>query len=211
MKIGGLYMSDVESRDKLIECAKKEFIEKGFAKASLRNITSNAGMTTGAVYFFFKDKNGLFGAVVDDTLKGFMNIIQAHFSEEIEEDLSNYVHIKGDHDRLAQQIVGYLYDNYDVMMMLFDKAHGSEYENVLDTIIDMLERSYSGLAEKYAAVNPGKKVNKYMLHYLTHVQVDAFEHLLNHESDKEKALEIIKPVMDMLITTWMGYVLEDDE
>ena len=49
-----------------------------------------------------------------------------------------------------------------------------------------------------------------MLHYLTHIQVDAFEHLLNHESDKERALEIIKPVMDMLITTWIGYVLEDD-
>ena len=66
------------------------------------------------------------------------------------------------------------------------------------------------LAEKYAAVSEGKRVNKYMLHYLTHIQVDAFEHLLNHESDKERALEIIKPVMDMLITTWMDYVLEDD-
>ncbi len=203
-------MSDNESREKLIECARKEFSEKGYEKASLRKITSDAGMTTGAVYFFFKDKNGLFGAVVDDALKGFMQIINKHFAEEIQEDLSNYVHVSGDHDDLAQQIVTYLYDNYDVMMLLFDKAHGSEYENVLDSIIDVLESSYSALAEKYAAVSEGKRVNKYMLHYLTHIQVDAFEHLLNHESDKERALEIIKPVMDMLITTWIGYVLEDD-
>ncbi len=203
-------MSDNESREKLIECARKEFSEKGYEKASLRKITSDAGMTTGAVYFFFKDKNGLFGAVVDDALKGFMQILNKHFAEEIQEDLSNYVHVSGDHDDLAQQIVTYLYDNYDVMMLLFDKAHGSEYENVLDRIIDVLESSYSALAEKYAAVSHGKRVNKYMLHYLTHIQVDAFEHLLNHESDKERALEIIKPVMDMLITTWIGYVLEDD-
>lgn len=203
-------MSDNESREKLIICAKKEFSENGFTKASLRKIASEAGLTTGAVYFFFKDKNGLFGAVVDDTLKGFLQIIRTHFEEEIGEDLSNYVHMKGDHDMLAQQIVSYLYDNYDVMMLLFDKAHGSEYENVIDTIIEMLETSYSVLAEKYASVFPGKRVNKYMLHYLTHIQVDAFEHLMNHETDKQKALEIIKPVMDMLITTWMGYVLEDD-
>ena len=203
-------MSDNESRDKLIECAKKEFSEKGYEKASLRKITSDAGMTTGAVYFFFGDKNGLFGAVVDDTLKGFMEIIRRHFEEEITEDLAQYVHVRGDHDYLAQSIVSYLYDNYDVMMLLFDKAHGSEYENVLETIIDMLEGSYSLLADKYCAVCPGKRVNKYMLHYLTHIQVDAFEHLLNHETDKQRALEIICPVMDMLITTWMNYVLEDD-
>ncbi len=151
-------MSDNESREKLIECARKEFSEKGYEKASLRKITSDAGMTTGAVYFFFKDKNGLFGAVVDDALKGFMQILNKHFAEEIQEDLSNYVHVSGDHDDLAQQIVTYLYDNYDVMMLLFDKAHGSEYENVLDSIIDVLESSYSALAEKYAAVRKGKRV-----------------------------------------------------
>ncbi|MBR4224544.1 MAG: TetR/AcrR family transcriptional regulator, partial [Oscillospiraceae bacterium] len=159
-------MSDNESRDKLIACAKQEFTEKGFAKASLRKIASDAGLTTGAVYFFFKDKNGLFGAVVDETLKGFMTIIREHFAEETTEDLKSYVHVKGDHDDLAKRIVGYLYDNYDVMMLLFDKAHGSEYENAVDTVIDMLETSYAVLAEKYAAVFPGKRVNKYMLHYL---------------------------------------------
>ena len=203
-------MSDNESRDKLIACARREFSEKGFAKASLRKITSEAGLTTGAVYFFFKDKNGLFGAVVDEALKGFMEIIHRHFTMEIQEDLTKYVHVKGDHDELAQTIVSYLYDNYDVMMLLFDKAHGSEYENVIDRIIDELEKAYAMLAEKYAAVCPGKRVNRYMLHYMTHIQVDAFEHLLNHEPDKEKALRIINPVMDMLITTWMEYVLEDD-
>ena len=50
---------DNKSRERLIECAKKEFLEKGFAKASLRNICAQAGLTTGAVYFLFKDKNGL--------------------------------------------------------------------------------------------------------------------------------------------------------
>ena len=203
-------MSDNESRDKLIECARKEFSEKGYEKASLRKITSDAGMTTGAVYFFFKDKNGLFGAVVNEALEGFMEIMHEHFAEEEDEDPTSYVHVRGDHDEFAQKIVGFLYDHYDVMMMLFDKAQGSEYEHVLDRIIEMLEAEYEKLAQRYAAVMPGKRVNHYMLHYLTHMQVDAFDHLMNHESDRERALELIKPVMDMLITTWIGYVFEDD-
>ena len=45
-----------ETRKKLLECAKKEFLAKGYMKASLRNICKDAGVTTGALYFFFKDK-----------------------------------------------------------------------------------------------------------------------------------------------------------
>ena len=79
---------EYEAREKLIACAKKEFLEKGFAKASLRSISAAAGMTTGAVYFFCKDKNGLFGAVVEEPLKRLMTLISEHFSADMETDIS---------------------------------------------------------------------------------------------------------------------------
>ena len=44
-----------ETRKKLQESAMQEFLEKGFMKASLRSICKNAGVTTGALYFFFQD------------------------------------------------------------------------------------------------------------------------------------------------------------
>ena len=77
-----------DNREKLIACAKKEFLEKGFAKASLRKMTSEAGLTTGAVYFFFKDKDGLFGAVVEEPLNNIVSVLKKHFAEDAEEDLS---------------------------------------------------------------------------------------------------------------------------
>ena len=48
-----------ETKDKLLISAKQEFLEKGYQKASLRNICKNAGVTTGALYFFFQDKEDL--------------------------------------------------------------------------------------------------------------------------------------------------------
>lgn len=36
--------------DKLIECAKAEFLEKGFKDASLRTIAKNAGTSTNSIY-----------------------------------------------------------------------------------------------------------------------------------------------------------------
>ena len=40
-----------ETRQHLLECAKREFLEKGYMKASLRNICKEAGVTTGRCIF----------------------------------------------------------------------------------------------------------------------------------------------------------------
>ena len=54
-----------ETRSKLIETARKAFAEKGYAKASMDDITAEAGLTRGALYHHFGDKKGLLQAVVD--------------------------------------------------------------------------------------------------------------------------------------------------
>lgn len=41
-----------ETKERLIESARAEFSEKGYTKASLREIGADAGVTTGAFYFF---------------------------------------------------------------------------------------------------------------------------------------------------------------
>ena len=38
--------ADKETREKLIDSARKEFMEKGYNKASLRKICADAGVTT---------------------------------------------------------------------------------------------------------------------------------------------------------------------
>ncbi len=47
------------TKAKLIDAAKKEFLDKGYEKASLRKICADADVTTGAMYFFFKNKQRL--------------------------------------------------------------------------------------------------------------------------------------------------------
>ena len=202
---------DNKSRERLIECAKKEFLEKGFAKASLRNICSRAGLTTGAVYFLFKDKNGLFEAVVSGPLGELMQLMQSHIAEEEHSNIAAYSHVSGDHDSFADEIVKLLYSHYDEMMILLEKSQGSQFEDLPDRVIAMLDAGYEKPAQQSADAVPGKRVNRYMLHWFSHIQVDAFIHLLTHEKDEQRALEKIKPVLDMLVKSWVEFILEDDD
>ncbi|MEN4832535.1 TetR/AcrR family transcriptional regulator [Pantoea vagans] len=53
-----------ENRTKLIAAARTAFAEKGFAAASMDELTSSVGLTRGALYHNFGDKKGLLAAVV---------------------------------------------------------------------------------------------------------------------------------------------------
>ena len=48
---------------KLLSCGKREFLEKGYAKANLRSICEASGVTTGAFYFSFASKEALLRAM----------------------------------------------------------------------------------------------------------------------------------------------------
>lgn len=53
-----------ENRAKLISAARRAFAAKGFAAASMDELTADVGLTRGALYHNFGDKRGLLAAVV---------------------------------------------------------------------------------------------------------------------------------------------------
>ena len=62
-----------ESHERLLEAAKKEFMEYGFQDASMRRIADNAGITVSGIYKHFKDKEEMFAALVEDDLNALMS------------------------------------------------------------------------------------------------------------------------------------------
>jgi len=55
-----------ETRARLMAAARKEFARKGFAGTTLRSITSQAGVTTGAFYNNFRDKKEIYLAIIEE-------------------------------------------------------------------------------------------------------------------------------------------------
>ena len=74
-----------ETKEKLLASAEHEFMEKGYQGASLRNICKNAGVTTGALYFFFKDKDDIFVSLVAPVLGSIRTMMEAHMQQELQE------------------------------------------------------------------------------------------------------------------------------
>lgn len=202
---------DKRTRERLLESARAEFAAKGYMKASLRKICAAAGVTTGALYFFFKDKEDLFAAIVEPPLLELERRLYEHFNSEDELNPETYTHLDGDHDEFASGVICHLYANRDEFLLLLTKSQGTRFENVVDELVESIEKRYYLVAEKLAAVQPGKRINGYMLHWLSHIAVDAFRHLLTHEENVEKAIAVTGRFMDFIVGGWLKLTLEDKE
>lgn len=86
---GGRRKGTSTTRDEILQAAVELFAERGYEKASLRAITSRAGVDVSLVRHFFGDKAGLFDAAV---------LKQAQIGFALEEVL------KGDPPALSQRI-----------------------------------------------------------------------------------------------------------
>ena len=61
-------MSPESTLMRILQAARREFRERGFRGASLRSIVKSLGMTTGAFYGYYKSKEELFAALVEDQI-----------------------------------------------------------------------------------------------------------------------------------------------
>ena len=192
---------DQGTKEALIEAAKKEFLEKGYNKASLRTICANAGVTTGALYFFFENKADLFAAIVDPPLKELKAIMFKHFAEDAKE-VAKFTSIEQadtDHSEISDLVVGHIYGNYDSFMLLLNASENTVYENVVDEFVSMLDKSIPPMMANLK----GYTYDEYMSHWMSHISVDAFIHVIQHEKDVTKAKEMLRGILNYLVMGWV--------
>jgi AcrR family transcriptional regulator len=59
------------ARARLLRLATKQFVERGFEGASLNEILADAGISKGAYYYYFEDKEDLFATTLESALDDF--------------------------------------------------------------------------------------------------------------------------------------------
>lgn len=196
---------EYEKRTLLIEAAKKEFREKGYNKASLRSICAKAGVTTGALYFFFENKAELFSAIVEEPVKGLKKMLTEHFLEDKEymEHLDSMENMEMDHSDLSDMLVEYIYKYYDSFVLLLTASENTVYDNCIDEFVKLTETAMPIMM----AGLKGYTYDDYMSHWMSHITVDAFVNVIKHDTDVEKAKVKLRKIMNYLIQGWIQLIL----
>lgn len=197
---------DKETRERLLISAKQEFLKNGYMRASLRNICRNAGVTTGALYFFFEGKEDLFASLVKEPLDKLLDIMNRHYQGEIGHGMKVLGSIEDFREdfQAAGHIIDFMYQYYDEFQLLIAKSQGSRFEDCVDWFVEISERHYRGIADEIADKMQIDRLDGYFIHWLSHMQIDMFIYLLTHERSVENAHRYLEPIMKYVISGWKG-------
>ena len=190
--------------DRITECAKSEFLEKGFEGASMRTIAENAGYSTGILYGRFADKDELFKSIVQtaaDRLYSYYLNTQKDFaglSPEIQyKDMHTYV------DSRINEMLDIIYGSFDEFKLIICRSKGSGYEKYIDKLIEIeTDNTVRFIADLNAAGIKVKTVRADLSHMLATAMFNGMFEVIEHDFAKNDAREYIKQLQYFFNAGW---------
>ncbi len=180
-------------KERILECALEEFLEKGYTDASLRMIAEKAKTSTNSIYVRFKDKEGLFSAIVEPVMNELMDMFRGvqetfhGFEPEVQRremgEFSSQEMLK---------MMDYIYDHLDAFRLLLDASYGTRYQNFVDEFVRLeTEYTYKWLEATGYEMELAEGLSKDMLHIVNTSYFEGVFEVIRHDMDREEAKNYI--------------------
>ncbi len=169
--------NEIDVKARLMDSARAEFLEKGYEKASLRTICRNADVTTGALYFFFRNKADLFDSIVAETAQRMMELVERQTAAEI----------GGSSDSAAYQreLSEYLCRNKDEVRILLDCSVGTKYEHFGDEYGSAVGRGFFAFYNSFGGTPEYRDIMKLIVRMRVHGYIE----MLKGDYDMDKMMK----------------------
>ena len=179
--------------ERILSCAKAEFLDKGYTDASLRTIAAAAETSTNSIYVRFQDKEGLFSAIVEPVLnemiERFVKIQETfHRMDRVEQaaQMPDYA------DGGTMELVEYMYDHLDEFRLLLDASYGTRFHNFVDELVRIeVEYTYKYMEAVGSTAQLGDATTQRLLHIVTTSRFESIFEIIRHGMSLEEAREYI--------------------
>ena len=200
---------ELNTRAKILRTAKQEFLDKEFAGTNVRAIAEKAGVTTGALYNLFDNKDGIFEALVSGVFDEFLNTMSHSDLLELQNfgmktsDLSAIIELS---QRRFLRMVDFFYDNWDAMKLIVCCSKGSSYEHIFDKAIDVTERETLQWL-KQDGVKMSRRI-RFFIHVMVTSHFENLKEIFYHNLKKSEAVEYILDFNIYHCAGWKQYWME---
>ena len=200
---------ELNTRAKILRAAKQEFFTNGFADTNVRAIAEKAGVTTGALYNLFDNKDGIFEALVSGVFDEFLDIVTHHDIFDAENfgmktsDLSAITELS---QHRFLKMVDFFYDNWDAMKLIVCCSKGSSYEHIFDKAIDITDHETLQWLEQ-DSVKMSRRI-RFFIHVMVTSHFENLKEIFYHNLKKSEAVEYILDFNVYHCAGWKQYWME---
>lgn len=179
--------------ERIIEAAKREFLENGYTDASLRTIATAADTSTNYIYVRFGDKEGLFSAIVEPVLNEMIERfikIQEDFHQMKQETQIEIMPKYADGG--TAELVDYMYEHLDEFRLLLDASYGTRFHNFVDELVRIeVEYTYKYMEIAGYPIKCSNAMTEKLLHIVTTSRYESIFEVIRHGMSREEAVEYI--------------------
>lgn len=175
-----------EVKDKIMDSAHSEFLRHGYAGASLRVIAEKAGLTKGAVYSYFQNKDALFCAVTKAAIQQIEGVFLADQDNASTPQDFLYAPDAAEEKtiRVFRNHAKTVLDHHESFQLLLFCAGGSSLQNYKERIIQLYTESFYRFL---ALLHKPDCVGEIFIHTLANTYVGFLEEIVLHEPHREEA------------------------
>ncbi len=196
--------ADIKTQENILRAGKEEFLKKGFLEASLRTIVKNAGVTTGAFYGYYKSKEELFDALVEEQEKYFMDTFvgaQNEFADlPPEEQPDNMSDISWN---CMKHLLEYMYDNADVFKLILMHSEGTKHAGFVHALAEIeIDATDAFLNVLHRLGHKTRHMDRHLEHMIVSGYFSAFFETIIHDMPLEQAKTYISELKDFYTAGW---------
>lgn len=178
--------ASTDTKERLVRVASREFATRGYDGASLRQICSAAGVTTGALYFFFKNKEDLFRTVVSPVVEPLRNLLA-------DVDTLCAAGLLSPGDALsasalpvpARDFLALCYERRNVVRIMTRNRECSVMEGILDETVEVLAASVRERLERSGSTS--ELWDEFVVYWLADVALSSVTGILEADDTLEDA------------------------
>ena len=188
-----------ETKACILRAAEDEFFERGFQGSSLRRICAAAGVTTGALYFFFSGKDDLFENVLSIVTGPFMTFMRGHY--ESERSAPSKPSAEGEQADLdiSLFLIDFYFQHQRTWAVLRGHIQHPAVQRFLDAFVEESTAHYAYILETADAAKTRRHpVDPFALHQFVHMQADTMLTLIAHGFDREEMIAHARTMVRML-------------
>jgi len=192
------------SHKKVLDAAKKEFLEKGYEDASIRLIGARAGMTSAGLYRHCKDKEDLFVQIVEPLLQEMNKRFSEHKKKSYEAIKIGERHREAFDTGEIKIFLDLSKEFPEELKLLLCKSAGTKYESFVHDLVDMQQKEMLAvlnmMQEKgYETIH----ITEQEVHVLLSAYITAIIEPVIHEYDEKETEHCLMKVAEFFTPGWM--------
>ncbi len=191
--------------EKIIPCAKREFLDKGFERASLRKIAADANMSAAGLYRHFESKEAMFDALVAPLVNTYLRNYEESMQRSYElldtEEIKKFWEVS---EEEGLQYIDFIYDHFEEFKLLLTCSDGTKYQNFMHDISEMEVKEMTRLMDELRSRGfTVKDISQDELHMLVSGYVASVFEVVIHDYPREKAIAQARTLMEFLYPGWI--------